>query len=358
MYPVRLAPRLQAAGCEVLLVGCSGTATAEAFQKTGLPFFPLKPSLLNLFDIPRLTGLLRSKRVSLVHCHKSRDLRTVAPAVSMAGCNLVFTEHMGVRGRKSNPWHTWAYGKVDRVLSINEEVRRRNIGALPLPAQRICTLHYGVDLNEYCPKLDESGRRRLRHEFGAGDDETLVVLPGRLCRPKGQVEFIEAAAMTRERLPAARFLVVGGLSSERGADPGFADELRQMVDSSQLRDRVVFTDYRTDVPQILEVSDIVCVPSWDEAFGMVVIEAMALGAPVIGTASGGIPELIDDGRDGRLVKPKSAKALADAILDMAADPTALRKMGLQGRQKVAERFSMERHVTNLLAHYREVMASA
>jgi len=354
MYPVRVSRYLQANGCRVLVSAIPDTAAGFALAKLGLPFFPMTPSITNLFSIFQLQQVLKGEHVDIIHCHKSSDLRTAAPAAWMAGTSLVFTEHMGARRRKGNPWHRWAYGQAARIFWINEEVRRRNVHALPVTAERIFTLHYGVDLEQYHPVLDEEARRNLRKGLDIPLDASIVTLPGRLSRPKGQIEFIEAAALSTEELPNACFLIVGGLKPEEGADSGYSEDLHRLVAGRGLTDRVKFTGFRTDIPQIMELSNVVCVPSWDEAFGLVVIEAMALGVPVIATRAGGIPELVEDGHDGRLVPPKDPQALASAIIELAKDPLLAQRMGHNGNEKVIRRFSLTNHVRQLIEHYRSL----
>jgi glycosyltransferase involved in cell wall biosynthesis len=358
MYPVRTVPRLIERGLRVVTAGRPGTKTGDALAALGTPHLDLTTSFLRLLGVPRLARFVRDHGVGLIHCHKSSDLRTAAPAARMTGAHLVFTEHMGARRPKRDPWHRWIYRHVDRVFSINDEVRRRNLGALPLPAERIHTLHYGVDLREYTPRLDEGERLDLRRSLGVPDGAPLILLAGRLALPKGQVEFVEAAALTRDELPEARFIVAGGLAVAEGADPGFPEELQRLVAERGLAGRVLFTGFRRDLARILECATVACVPSWDEAFGMVVIEAMSLGVPVVGTRAGGIPELVDEGVDGSLVPPRDAAALGRALVDLARDPVRARTMGAHGRAKVEERFSLDLHMDRLIAHYEAVLGSS
>jgi glycosyltransferase involved in cell wall biosynthesis len=119
-----------------------------------------------------------------------------------------------------------------------------------------------------------------------------------------------------------------------------------------IRERVVFTGHRRDVAACMRAFDVLVHPTLSEAFGQVLVEAMSVGTPVIATRIGGISEIIDDGRDGILIEPRDADALAAAILDLHERPSRRRELGVEGSARARSHFSATRMVDEQLASYR------
>jgi glycosyltransferase involved in cell wall biosynthesis len=123
-----------------------------------------------------------------------------------------------------------------------------------------------------------------------------------------------------------------------------------------VRDRVLFTGYRDDVPSLLAGMDLVVLPSLNEGMGRVLVTAMALGKPIVATRVGGVPELLADGAAGRLVPPGDAAALADAVCALLRDPDQAAALGEAGRRRVG-RYSAQTMVESLAQVYRDVTAN-
>ncbi len=138
--------------------------------------------------------------------------------------------------------------------------------------------------------------------------------------------------------PDARFLVVGVTFNFHAL---FRAELEEWANDHGLRDCVFFTGQRADITEILSVTNIVVSASWHEPFGRVLIEAMAMARPVVGTNAGAAPEIIADGETGLLVPIQDPEALAAAVIDMARDRESAARMGRIGRQRVERNFSIE-----------------
>jgi glycosyltransferase involved in cell wall biosynthesis len=174
---------------------------------------------------------------------------------------------------------------------------------------------------------------------------------GRLVRRKGVDEVIEAM----RRLPAAELVIAGG---EGDGDPDAA-RLREHARRMGVADRVhlVGPVSRTDVPALLRSADaVVCVP-WYEPFGIVPLEAMACGRPVVASAVGGIQDTVVDQVTGLLVPPRRPDALAGALRDLLASPTMGAAYGIAGRDRVLARYGWERVAAATAQVYSEVVAA-
>jgi len=214
--------------------------------------------------------------------------------------------------------------------------------------QKVFVIYNGVDLKKFACRQTPSP---LRDHLGMETDRPLLGMVGGLTPQKGQCYFLEAAALVKARIPDAQFVVVG--EEPFDGDGGYKRELLAMCESLQLGSSVKFLGRREDIPAVMSALDLLAVPSLDEPFGRVSIEAMAMGKPVVGSRVGGIPEAIVDGETGLLVPPKDSAALASAMIWLLEHPQRARQMGEAGRQRVEQQFTLEKTVRDtesLMSH--------
>ena len=196
----------------------------------------------------------------------------------------------------------------------------------------------------------------VRAEFRIPGAAPLIVMVARLQRGKGIHVFIDAAAHVARSRPDARFLVVGGALF--GLEPRYALELRQRVATLGLDGAVAFTGHRPDVERFFAAADVVVHAAIEpEAFGMVLVEAMACGKPVIASDSGGPREIVESGVTGLLVPPGDLQRLTRAMLALVGDPERRLRMGEAGAARVRELFSAERMVRQLEDVYQEMVGT-
>ena len=216
--------------------------------------------------------------------------------------------------------------------------------------RRIVIIRNGVDLARFA----QAGRPDcLRAELGLAAGTPLVAVVSRLTRLKGLEQFLEAASAIAPRIPEARFLVVGETSPHDG---WYLTELRNRAKELEVADRVIFTGIRSDVPSLLSSVDVAVMPSLNEALSNVVLESMAAGAPVVATRVGGTPEAVSDGETGVLVPPGDAAALTGAITTLLANPELATRLGRAARQRIVDRFSVERMVSATEQLYCDLLA--
>jgi glycosyltransferase involved in cell wall biosynthesis len=170
----------------------------------------------------------------------------------------------------------------------------------------------------------------------------LAAVVARLEPQKGHDTVIEAAAALKERWPRLRFLFVGGGSREA--------ELPALVDRRGLRDRILFTGFRTDSADLIRAADLSVLVSTKEGLSNTLLESLAAGRPVIASRVGGNPEVVSPDV-GFLIPPRDPRALADALSAALVDPTAVARMGSAGRELVRRDFSVQRMVAETAALY-------
>jgi glycosyltransferase involved in cell wall biosynthesis len=193
-----------------------------------------------------------------------------------------------------------------------------------------------------CYHFDTKGlRERARVAFHLNHENVLVGVVGRVQIRKGQDDFLEAALLLKSEHPRVFFAIIGGVYDKR--HDRWILKLKETAEKSKIADRFFFRDFNEKTGEIYAALDVVVVPSkFPESFGLVTLEAMAAGKPVVGTALGGTIEIIEDGVTGFLVPPNNPQALADKIELLIRDPELRRRMGEAGRARASEKFS-EQH---------------
>ena len=206
------------------------------------------------------------------------------------------------------------------------------------PPLRTHRIYNGIDLTRF----DVQDRSTLHRLLGVDGARRIVFCSGRVQPYKGMQTLVDAFALLRgEGVDDVELAVAG--------DGPYLHELRGIAARHGLSN-VHFLGRRTDVPALLAGAAIAVVPSlWEEAFGLAVVEAMAAGVPLVASRTGGIPELVEDGKTGMLVPPGDARALADALRVLLGNPGLRGAMAVQGPISAGRRFSLERAAVDLYA---------
>ena len=235
--------------------------------------------------------------------------------------------------------------KLTNPLTDAVEVNS-NIGAaaiekdLGVPSQKIEVVRSGLDIET----LASSDRRNeIRGELNLEPDQHLVVFAGRLRPVKGIVSGVEAFAKATKTNPNLH-LAIAGEGEQRA-------KLESLAQKLEAANHITFLGVRNDIPDLLSAADSILIPSLNEGFPRLAIEAMAAGKPIIATNVGGTPEAIDDGVTGILVPAKEIDAMADAVLRLADDPDWQAKLGEAGRKKATANYSVHSYVSRLIDIY-------
>jgi glycosyltransferase involved in cell wall biosynthesis len=236
----------------------------------------------------------------------------------------------------------WAALFTDRMIALTDDeietYLRHGIGT----RDQYAVIASGVELEPF----RNAGVRRdaIREELGVRD-AVVIGAAGRLEPVKGFDVLLSAAEHVRREIPNACFLIVGQGSREA--------ELKRQA--APLGGAVRFLGYREDIAHIMAGCDIIAVPSRNEGMGRVVVEAGAAGLPVVATAVGGLPHVVDHERTGILTPPRDARSLADALVRLARDPALRATMGEAARRKMIPAFGVGAMVSAIEAVYDELM---
>lgn len=293
----------------------------------------------------RLARLIRQEGVELLHVNATaRGALPAALAARRAGIPAV--------------WHVRildSEGVLDRVMfSIypkiitNSDATGEKFRRFDGRRKKVVTVHNPVDLESFRPTAPDE---KLRAAFGAAPGDVLVGVVGRLVEFKGHRYLIEAADAIARECGAGecrmKFVIVG--------DGPLMEECRRRASESAAADGIVFTGHRDDVAAVMNALDIFVLPSVEEHFGRVVIEAMACEKPVVATRAGGVPEIIEDGVSGLLVEPCDSAALACALKALAGDSARRAEVGRAARARAERAFSLPKHVEAVQNIYDELL---
>jgi glycosyltransferase involved in cell wall biosynthesis len=268
---------------------------------------------------------------------------------------MVYAGAAGLLGGRPVVWHVRVADRdvlLDRMLAASARriivnsraVARRFSGAT---AWRVRCVYNGVDLKRFSPRPPPSGFRQTAGLSGQGP---VVVSVGRFVAYKGYDHLLEAARLLQADRPDVEWVIAG--------DGELRSELEARCRRLGLDRQVHFLGWRDDLPDVLSLADLFVSPAVGEHFGRVLIEAMAMGKPVVATASGGVPEIVVDGETGVLVAPADPAALAGAVRALLADPARRQRLGQAGRLRAETEFSLAGHADAVGSVYRECLEDA
>jgi glycosyltransferase involved in cell wall biosynthesis len=236
---------------------------------------------------------------------------------------------------------------ADKVLFVSEHQRSETVG-LGLIRRKSEVVHNFIDFAHYGSGVD------IRDELGLAPDNFVVVTLAQISERKGIATVIETARQCLAAHPDMRFLIVG---ADAVNEENYAARMRGDVAAAGLSEFVHFLGSRADVPDILASADALLHPALREPFGLVIIEAMAAGKPIVASSTGGIPEILNAaGGGGMLVDPSNAKPFADALISLRNMPGRGRAIGEAGRSGAQKHFSRRAGATRIERIYDELLA--
>lgn len=351
---IDVAAALIAAGWRAIVASAGGPMVHE-LERVGATHVTLPLATKNPFvmrsNIERLVAVIENLNVDIVHARSRAPAWSARYAAKRSGRHFVTTFH-NAYGTGSFLKHRYnaVMATGERVIAISRFVGDHAAAVYHVPPERLRVIPRGVDLNRFDPdKVRPDRMIQLVKAWRLSDGMPVVLLPGRLTRWKGQLVLIEA--MARLRRPGVHTVILGS------GNPRYRRELEEAVTRSGAGPNFRFIDDCADIAAAYMLADVVVSASTSpEGFGRVIVEAQAMGRPVIATAHGGAQETIIPGETGWLVPPGDPAALAAALAHVLDQDHATR-MAMAARQieHVREHFSSALMARRTLAVYEELM---
>jgi len=246
---------------------------------------------------------------------------------------------------------SWAF--LSSAIIANSHSSAAPLRALVGRGQRLRVVYNGVDTERF--RFDASRRAATRTKLGLADSQLVIGVVGRLVPGKRQDLLLTALQQASRRVSDCVGLVVGDVVDP--ASRAYVSDLQGIVERYGMGNQVRFTGFIDDMVALYSAMDVLVSSSDAESFGRAVAEAMAAERPVIATAVGGVREIVRHGKTGLLVPHGDSSAMADAIVALANDPEKRRQMGEAGRERVAQRFSVDRCVRGVQGVYEELLSA-
>ncbi len=310
-------------------------------------------SPLPLLNARRLATIIDDNEIDVIHMHWGKDLplAAFAKAFSRRKPALVYTRQMMITRVKDDFYHNFLYSQLDLMLTITRELEGLCKKFIPLYKEKITTLYYGVKKPEKI--LDEKSIAQQREDMGFSKDNFVAGLIGRLEESKGQHLLIDAISTAKKNGHNIKALIVG-----HEMNPGYRDTLKKQADELGVLDNIIFQDFTSEPQQLMQLCDCVILASGQETFGLVLPEAMRAGVAVIGSNSGGVPEIIEHETTGLLFKTKDADSLYQQLERLFLDPGFKEKLSIQGNKSADERFDNSSHFQQLEKHLESAITKA
>lgn len=353
---IDMAEAIQAAGGRAIVASAGGPMTAE-LTRAHVEHVTLPVDSKNPFTIrqnaARLAELIRRENVDIVHARSRAPAWSAWKAAKRTGAIFVTTFHGTYsHGNAIKRWYNSVMVRGERVIAISDFIAGHIRQIYGVPTDRIRVIPRGVDISRFdIPVISSERVIALALRWRLPDGIPVVMLPGRLTRWKGQTVFLDAIARLGRR--DVQYLMVGSEGS-RGA---YRKELEQLIANRGLSAIVHVIDDCNDMPAAYMLTDVVISASTDpEAFGRVIVEAQAVGRPVIATDHGGARETVLEGETGWLVKPGDGAALAEAInRALALTPADRERLKDRAVAHVRANYTKELMCRRTLAVYDELL---
>lgn len=294
---------------------------------------------------------IRALNPDLIHANSVRAGIAASVAAMGTGKPVVWHVHDTLpRHPVSSAIRTFVYlNRGTPVIAVSQSTAVSFRGRLPF-ASRVRTIHNGMDLRRFPQK--QPGQSTFRESIGVSDEDFLVCAVGQICARKGLLELIDALRRIQLQAPRMHLAIVGKVVFRHEEE--YLNALHAAAAEGGIDHRIHFTGELHDVSPALQAADLLVLNSHDEPFGLVLIEAMSSGTPVLATRVGGVPEIVTDQENGWLTESGDTAALASRLLELSQNKSALRQVACRALSTTCPKFSLERFQNELMKFYAEL----
>lgn len=322
----------------------------KLFEKADIEISHLSRSKFNPFTLLDILSLTRREKIDLLHCHGygASNFGRLAGAISRIptivhahdeDTNYPWYQALADLSMKGLPYRTIAISQAVKVSCIKKRKMSQN---------QVALIYNAIPLEEFkMPPLREIQKQKCI--LGVDSSDPIIGSIAKLREEKGIAYLIQSATEVLKVFKDAVFVIVG--------DGPLRGELENLSRRLGIDKNVLFLGFQPDIPRFLSVFDVMVQPSLYEGFGLAIVEAMAMGKPIVATNVGGIREILRDGETGYLVPPKDPSTLADRVLTLIRDKQRAMQMG--NRAKVDSiKYDIRTHVRTLETEYLSLVSSA
>jgi len=338
MFTLTSIQQLLKRNISVELICASDSRLHIEANNLGIILHPVKASgYFHPVKVFRTSLLFKNSKYSIVHTQASKDLWLLVPAMILANIKipLFLTKQVGSFIIKKDFLHSQLYKHVSKIFAISTAIKKNLVETTPFQSQNIIIVPNGIDVNKFDP--DKVDNKKVREEFHIKPDEIVIGMLARFTPGKGHEEFLWAAKELSKDYSNLRFLTVGEPS--RG-EADYAEKIKQLADEYELKN-IIFTGFRGDTPDVLAALDIFTFPSHSEAFGIALVEAMAMKKPSVCSNAEGVLDIAVNDETAFLFENKNASDLISKLKQLIDSKETRMKFGENARKRVLENFDIE-----------------
>jgi glycosyltransferase involved in cell wall biosynthesis len=308
----------------------------KEIEGMGIDCISLNRSRYNRFSLKIVTDLhrlIKKKHIHILRTHRYRSNFYGRLAAFLTGVPVIVASvHDNYRKdkRPARKMINRILSKMtDKIVAVSEEVKRDIMRYDKIAPSKIVVIPNGIDIKRFNPKGNFAD---IRKEFSIKQGAIVVGFVGRIVPAKGLQYLIDSIPYVKEEFKNIKLLIIG--------EGSIVARLHQQAKEKKVYDSIIFAGKRRDIPDILSCIDIFVMPSIAEGLPNALLEAMAMGKPIVATEVGGIPEVIKNGVNGLLVPPRNPGALATAMEGLIGNDRLTAQMGHAARDLVLDKFSM------------------
>ena len=295
----------------------------------------------SFFSALKIAKIIDNNYIDIVHIHWTSDLPTLVMArmISKRTPKLVQSRHMNMTRFKNDPYHRFLYKKMDLILTVTSQLEEQVKKFIPEDIRpKVETLYIG---SEPVKLVEDSAIKVYKKTLGIGD-ELLVGMVGRIEEAKGQHLLIEAVESLKAQGKSIKVFFVGHVMNEE-----YLLLLKKMLKEKDLEKEVVFYGFTKEPLKFMQTCDMMVLATGCETFGLVLIEAMQVGTPVVATNQCGPLEIIENGKSGLLFEVGNAQSLSEKLGLLIEDKTLRESLALEAKKRASEKFSSQKQFQKL-----------
>ena len=342
MQAMELSKKLSERGHKVIIGCIEGSVISYKAQMLGLPQNHIRiRGSLDIRSIVKLIRIIKKEKIDIIHAHPVGNYWSVIVAGKLTKRKVVISKHL------LNPLHNITkmfLNNADRIVTVSQACKEFMLEGGLIKENKISVIYNGVDLARFNGRVSPA---LLRQDFGLGQLDILIGCVGRMS--KGQGELLDLTKDICQKFPQVKFIFVGST---------VGNYIRQRALDLGLDDKVIFTGFREDIPEIMADLDIFIFLPSREAFGLVLIEAMASAKPIIASRTGGIPEIVKNNENGLLVPSSdSYHEILSAVEYLINNKEKRLLMGQRGLDIVKKEFSLDNSVIKTENLYYQLLSN-
>jgi len=286
------------------------------------------------FSIAELVGIYRKRKIDIAFANVGKDIRLAGIAAKILTSVTVIALHQVDRKLKNNLRYRFTYNSLAKMIVVNSFATKNTMlkSAPWLSNKKIKVIHHGID----CEKYNKLNTKDLRSQLQLTPDDLIIGFVGRLSVQKGVKYMLDAFRVVAGNFKNAH-LVIAGIGELQSMTQDFSKIFN-------LENRIHMLGFKKDIPDLMRTFDIFLLPSLWEGFGIVLVEAMAAGKPIVATDTSSIPEIVDNHNNGFLVPAENSDVIAEALTKLISDAELRKRFGIEGKKIVQEKFTKEKMI--------------